>query len=202
MRVWKLSRKLRRLPVRISWRAGRKSLVRSKSLSRAMGPTDAKVTTQTLTDERKPMAQTEKLSLQIKRLIKAPRDRVYAAWTDPAQMKQWFGPENVQTRNLIADARVGGEFRWDLVNSEGENMTMRGEYRELQPDKKIVFTWQWQDDEDWENHVSIVTVELNDADGGTELRLVHEQLPNEASRDGHTQGWNSALDKLEKFFSK
>ena len=117
-------------------------------------------------------------------------------------MKQWFGPENVQTRNLIVDARVGGEFRWDLVNPEGENMTIRGEYRELQPGKKIVFTWQWQDDEDWENHISIVTVELDDADGGTELRLAHEQLPNEESRDGHTQGWNSVLDKLAKFFSK
>ena len=148
------------------------------------------------------MAQTEKLSLQIKRLIKAPCDRVYAAWTDPAQLKQWFGPENVQTRELIADARAGGAFRWDLTNSDGEKMTMRGEYRELQPGKKIVFTWQWQDDEDWENHISIVTVELSDRDGDTELRLTHEQLPNEASRDGHTRGWESALDKLAKFFSK
>ncbi len=148
------------------------------------------------------MAQTEKLSLEIKRHIKAPREHVYAAWTDPVQMKQWFGPENVQTRNLIVDARIGGEFRWDLVNPEGENMTIRGEYRELQPGKKIVFTWQWQDDADWENHISIVTVELDDADGGTELRLAHEQLPNEESRDGHTQGWNSVLDKLAKFFSK
>jgi uncharacterized protein YndB with AHSA1/START domain len=97
---------------------------------------------------------------------------------------------------------VGGKFRWDLINSEGEKMTCRGEYRELQQDKKIVFTWQWEDDEDWENHVSIVTVELDDADGGTDLRLTHEQLPNEESRDGHTRGWNSALDKLEKFFSR
>ena len=148
------------------------------------------------------MAQAEKLSLEIKRLIKAPRDRVYAAWTDPAQLKQWFGPENVQTRKLVADARVGGKFRWDLTNSEGENMTCRGEYRELQPGKKIVLTWQWEDDETWENHTSIVTVELSDRAGGTELRLTHEQLPNEESRDGHTRGWKSALDKLEKFFSK
>ena len=145
---------------------------------------------------------TEKLSLEIKRLIKAPRDRVYAAWTDPAQLKQWFGPENVQTRQLVADTRVGGKFVWDLINSDGEKMTMRGEYRELQPGKRIVFSWQWEDDEDWENHISIVTVELADAEGGTELRLTHEQLPNEESRDGHTQGWNSALDKLEKFFSR
>jgi len=144
----------------------------------------------------------EKLSLEIKRLIKAPCDRVYAAWTDPAQLKQWFGPENVQTRELIADARAGGAFRWDLTNSDDEKMTMRGEYRELQPGRKIVFTWQWQDDEDWENHISIVTVELSDRDGDTELRLTHGQLPNEASRDGHTRGWESALDKLEKFFSK
>jgi uncharacterized protein YndB with AHSA1/START domain len=144
----------------------------------------------------------EKLSLEVKRLIKAPRDRVYAAWTDPAQLKQWFGPEKVQTRDFIADTRVGGKFRWDLTNPEGEKMTCRGEYRELQPGKKIVFTWQWEDDETWENHISVVTVELDDADGGTELRLTHERLPNEASRDGHTGGWNSALDKLEKFVSK
>ena len=148
------------------------------------------------------MAQAEKLSLEIKRLIKAPPDRVYAAWTDPAQLKQWFGPENVQTRQLVADARVGGKFRWDLINSEGETMTCRGEYRELQPSKKIVFTWQWEDDEAWENHSSIITVELYDRDGDTELRLTHEHLPSEESRDGHTQGWNSALDKLEKFFGK
>jgi len=144
----------------------------------------------------------DKTSLEIKRFIHAPRDRVYAAWTDPAQLKQWFGPEKVQTRNLIADARVGGKFRWDLNNSAGEKMTCRGEYRELQPGKKIVFTWQWDDDEDWENHISVVTVELSDREGGTELRLIHEQLPNEQSRDGHTAGWNSALDKLEKFITK
>jgi uncharacterized protein YndB with AHSA1/START domain len=148
------------------------------------------------------MAQTEKLSLEIKRFIKAPRDHVYAAWTDPAQLKQWFGPESIQTHDLIADARVGGKFRWDLSNADGEKMTCRGEYLELQPGKKIIFTWQWEDDEIWKTHTSLVTVELCDADGGTELRLIHEQLPNEESRDGHTRGWNSALNKLEKLFSK
>ena len=141
-------------------------------------------------------------SLEIKRFINAPCDRVYAAWTDPAQLRQWFGPEKVQTNELIADVRVGGEFRWDLTDPEGEKRTMRGEFRELQPGKKIVFTWQWEDDEDWENCISIVTVELSDRDGGTELRLIHEQLPNADSRDGHNGGWNSALDKLEKFISK
>ena len=140
-----------------------------------------------------------KLSLEITRVIKAPRDRVYKAWTDPAQLKEWFGPENVQTRSFVAEARVGGRFSWELTNSEGGEMTVHGEYRELELNKKIVFSWQWEGDESWEYHDSVVTVELDDIDGGTQLRLIHEKLPNEESRDGHSRGWNSALDKLEKF---
>jgi uncharacterized protein YndB with AHSA1/START domain len=141
----------------------------------------------------------ENFSLEIKRLIKAPRDRVYAAWTDPALLREWFGPEGVRIRNLVADARAGGEFRWEVINAEGEEMTMRGEFRELEPGRKIVFSWYWEDDEVWENRVSVVTVELSDVKDGTELRLIHEQLPNEKSRDNHEEGWASVLDKLEGF---
>jgi uncharacterized protein YndB with AHSA1/START domain len=144
----------------------------------------------------------DKVSLEIKRLIKAPRDRVYAAWTDPAQLKEWWGPESVRTRNLVADARVGGKYRWDLTNPEGEEMTVFGEYRELVPGKKIVFTWKWDDDENWDQHNSVVTVEFSDRDGGTEVRLVHEKLPSEDSRDRHTEGCNSVLGRLQKFFDK
>src|SRR4029453_5781237 len=125
------------------------------------------------------MAEAGKLSLQIKRFIRASRDRVYAAWTDPAQLKKWFGPENIKTHNLIADARVGGQFHWDLTDQEGKEITISGGYRELEPGKKIVFTWQWEDDEDWKSHSSIVTVEFFDREGGTELRLTHETFPHE-----------------------
>ena len=144
----------------------------------------------------------DKESLEIKRVIKAPRERVYAAWTDPAQLREWFGPENVQTRSLVAEARVGGKFRWDLTSSEGAAMTVHGEYRELESNRKIVFSWQWNDDEDWEQRDSVVTVELFDCDGGTEVRLTHEQLPSKESRDRHTEGWVSVLDKLERFCRK
>jgi len=144
----------------------------------------------------------EKTSLEITRLINAPRARVYAAWTDPKRLKEWWGPEGVRTRGFTADVRVGGTYRWELINQEGEEMSVFGEYRELVGGKKIVFTWKWEDDEDWKTHISIVTVGLSDRDGGTEVRLVHEKLPSQESRDRHTQGWNSVLDRLEKFFSK
>jgi uncharacterized protein YndB with AHSA1/START domain len=148
------------------------------------------------------MMRADRPSLQIKRVIKASRSRVYAAWTDPAQLKQWFGPEDVRTNELVADARPGGEFRWELTSPEGEEMTVRGEYRELEPDKRIVFTWQFDDDETWRDSVSTVTVDLEDCDGGTALTLTHEQLPNEQSRDNHARGWESVLQELEKFCGK
>src|SRR6267142_1750358 len=118
----------------------------------------------------------EKTSLEITRFISAPLARVYDAWTDPARLKQWFGPENVRTRNITAEVRVGGKYRWDVITQE--------------------------DDEAWENWTSVVTVELFEHRGGTELRLRHEQLPSEESRDRHSEGWNSLLDQLEQFLSK
>ena len=144
----------------------------------------------------------EKTTLEIKRFINAPRDRVYAAWTDPTQLKEWWGPKQMRTKTLEFDPREGGNYRWTLVNEEGEEMTVSGAYRELVPAKKIVFSWKWEDDEAWENHSSMVTVELSDRDGGTELRLTHEQLPSVESRERHTEGWGVVLDRLEKFVGK
>ena len=145
---------------------------------------------------------TEKTSLEITRFINAPRDRVYAAWTDPVQLREWWGPKEVQTLKFVADTRVGGKYRWDLVNKDGEKMSVFGEYRELVPGRRVVFTWKWDDDENWENYDSVVSVDFSDRDGGTELRLTHVQLPSEASRDRHNEGWNSVLNRLEEFFRK
>jgi uncharacterized protein YndB with AHSA1/START domain len=141
----------------------------------------------------------EKTSLEITRFIKAPSARVYKAWTDPAELQRWFGPENVRTINIAAEVRVGGKYCWNLVNQDGEEMSCRGEYRELVPGRKVVFTWKWDDDEAWENHNSVVTVEFSPRDGGTEVKLTHERLPSTESRDRHNEGWNSVLDRLEKF---
>src|SRR5204863_369727 len=81
----------------------------------------------------------EKTSLEISRFINAPPARVYKAWIDPVQLKEWWGPEGVRTRNLTADVRVGGKYRWDLTSPEGEEMSAFGEYRELNPGEKKAF---------------------------------------------------------------
>ena len=81
-------------------------------------------------------------------------------------------------------------------------MSVFGEYLELVSSRKVVFTWKWDDDEAWENYTSQVSVEFSDRDGGTELRLTHVELPSEASRDRHNEGWSSVIDRLEEYLGK
>ena len=135
-------------------------------------------------------------AVEITRVFKAPRDRVYAAWTEPDQMR-WWGPEGCETLELTTDLRVGGKWLWRLRTPEGE-MAARGEYRELRPGERLAYTWQWMDDPDWENVESLITVEFRDHPEGTELRLRHAGFPSGESRDNHQDGWGQALGKLER----
>ncbi len=140
-------------------------------------------------------------TVEIERVIEAPRQRVYAAWTEPGLLKQWWGPDGVETHELVFEANVGGNFRWVLSTQEGERMATRGEFREVQPGEKLAFTWEPDGDDD-DTFESLVTLEFRAIDAATtELRLTQENLPSEESRDEHTDGWNSALDKFEHFLA-
>ena len=140
---------------------------------------------------------TQKLpSLTIVRTIKAPPARVWAAITQPEQMLQWWGPDAGPTLSAQADVRPGGRFSivFRLCNGDEHNPT--GTYREVIPERKLVFTWEWVGMPERE---SLVTFLLAPSASGTELTLIHEQLPDEAARVSHAQGWSGLLDKLPPF---
>jgi uncharacterized protein len=141
------------------------------------------------------MSTAEANSVQTKRQIKAPRERVFAAWTNQDQIAKWMGPGVCRVLSAKLDVRVGGKYRM-LFQTPGGEMTVSGEYRELQAPSKIAFTWQWQDDEDWQNVTSLVTVELVEKDGGTEVTLTHTGLPSGESAGRHEHGWQGSLEKL------
>lgn len=135
-------------------------------------------------------------SVTMVRKIKASPARVYKAITEPKQMMQWWGPDAGPTLRAEADVRPGGRFSivFRLLNGEEYNPT--GVYQEVFPDKKLVFTWEWPGMPERE---SLVTFLLEAFDGGTELTLIHEHLPDEEARRSHAAGWNGLLDKLSVF---
>jgi uncharacterized protein YndB with AHSA1/START domain len=141
-------------------------------------------------------ATATKPSLTIKRRLKAPPAKVYAAWIDPEKVKGWMGGE-FKAKSVEADLRVGGSYRWVMVAASGEEHDVRGVYREIVPNEKLVFTWAWKSTPERE---SLVTVLLKPDGDGTLLTLTHEQFFDEDARDRHQFGWNGALDKMEKTF--
>jgi uncharacterized protein YndB with AHSA1/START domain len=139
-----------------------------------------------------------KPSLTIKRRLKAPPAKVFAAWTDPEKVKRWMGPGEIKALSAECDVRAGGRYHWVMRTPAGEEHDVSGVYREVVANEKLVFTWAWKSTPERE---SLVTVLLKPDGDGTMLTLTHEQLFDEAIRDSHKNGWNGALDKMEKLFT-
>ncbi|MBL6750689.1 MAG: SRPBCC domain-containing protein [Nevskia sp.] len=139
-----------------------------------------------------------KPSLTIQRRINAPPSKVFAAWIEPEKVARWWGPGGAEVVSAQSDPRVGGRFRFVSQAPGGERHDVGGEYREVVPDRKLVFTWAWHSTPERE---SLVTLSLSGDGAGTLLTLTHEQFFDEPARDGHRKGWDAALDRLERQFA-
>lgn len=137
--------------------------------------------------------------LHLRRVIHAPRDRVFQAWTQPDQVVQWACPAPGGARRYTSDLRVGGAFRLEMQTPEGA-YTAVGVYREVDAPARLVYTWDWEE-EDHAVGETVVTVEFHPVEGGTEIRLTHEGFPAAEARDGHTEGWGLCLDHFQGLFA-
>jgi uncharacterized protein YndB with AHSA1/START domain len=143
----------------------------------------------------------EKPLLRLSRLIAAPRDRVFAAWTTPEAIKVWFGPEDCRVLKAEVDLRVGGEYSFSLSTQRLGEIKVSGRYREVTPPAKLIYTWRWEGHSELAAGTSLVTVQFVPSGAETEIRLTHEQLPSIESRDHHGHGWSGTFDKFEKYLA-
>jgi uncharacterized protein YndB with AHSA1/START domain len=145
--------------------------------------------------------KSENLKLEIVRVIKASREQVFNAWTRPEMIRQWFRPMSFTMAEADVDARVGGEYRFAMTGAvEAEqNPVVAGRYTRVDPFDALAFTWTSCRNPDEQ---SLVTIELRDVEGGTEMKLTHEGFFTVESRDRHLVGWSSVVPKLAEFFEK
>ena len=140
-------------------------------------------------------------TLSLSRQLKAPKEKIFQAWTDPTLLTQWFGPHGVITTAADVDLRVGGQYRLTMQEPDGSIIQLGGEYRVIKPPHKLVFTWtldgQSCDGSDGHFAETLVTIELEEISGSCRLTLTHEFLPTEESKAGHSMGWTGSLDRLE-----
>ena len=137
----------------------------------------------------------ERPSLTLRRHYEVAPDKVWRAWTDPQALKLWFGPaEIVSVPVSEIDLRVGGRFRVVMLEANGERHEVGGVYREIVPNRKLVFSWAWHSTPERESRVTVLIEPLG---RGADLELRHEQFFDEAAREGHEHGWTDSLVKLE-----
>jgi predicted enzyme related to lactoylglutathione lyase/uncharacterized protein YndB with AHSA1/START domain len=136
--------------------------------------------------------------LRVNRLIHAPRERVFAAWTTSADIPKWFGPDTCQVLSAKLNLRPGGDYHFRVRSEKMGEVNLDGIFREVKRPSKLIYTWNFSGNPQVEFGESQVTVEFIDRKDATEIEITHEQLPNEEVKEDHKQGWEGCLDKLER----
>jgi uncharacterized protein YndB with AHSA1/START domain len=137
-------------------------------------------------------------SLTVVRRIAARPSVVFDALTTPDGIACWWGPDGGPVLLAETDVRVGGRFRVRFRMLDGSEHESSGEYLEVVRPARLAMTWRWAGGED--PGESQVEIDLRAIAEGTELTLTHSRLHDEATRRSHEEGWNGALDKLERHF--
>ena len=136
--------------------------------------------------------------LVVKRTFNSARDKVFIAWTDPAQLQKWWhAKDDWKTPIAEIDLKVGGKYRLGMQDPEkAEPHVVAGVFKEIVQNEKLVYTWRWEGHE--ESMETLVTVLFHDRDGSTELELIHENFADKNMRDEHEKGWDVCLQQLKK----
>jgi uncharacterized protein YndB with AHSA1/START domain len=141
------------------------------------------------------------LTLDLDRMIPAPRERVFHACTDAADLAKWWGPHGFTIPEVDFTPRVGAGYRLAMQPPDGELFHLAGEFRDVDPPNRLVFTFRWEppDPDDLEN---VVALDFLARDNSTELVLHQEPFATKARLELHRQGWTDSMERLAALLSQ
>lgn len=137
-------------------------------------------------------------TLKLVRVIKAPPERVYAAFLDPDAMAKWLPPHGFTGRVHSIDARVGGSYKmsFNTINRSWGH-SFGGTYKELVPGRRIVHTDKFDSDDPVMGGAEmLVTIDFKRVKEGTQITVLQEGIPAGPAADGSPYGWSQSLDNL------
>lgn len=131
-------------------------------------------------------------TLVVSKVINASKEELFEAFSNPDIMSKWFYPNEDMSVEVSNTFHVGGGYVLKMHSKDGEIYTHVGEYMEIVPPEKLVFTWNSDFVEN-----TVVTVTFSNADSGTEVTISHDFLPEGEMKENHRGGWNGCLSRLE-----
>jgi len=135
----------------------------------------------------------------VRKTIAATPEQLFAAWTQPERLKQWWGPEGVTCIDAAVDLCVGGRYRIGNRLPDGKVLWITGAYRVVEPPARLVYTWQI---ESASQAPEIVTVRFEPRENGTEVVVIHERIPDVSTRNQHQYGWQGCLTGLAEYVAR
>ncbi len=142
-------------------------------------------------------------TLTLRWVFNAPIARVFDAWTKAEVLARWFGPVGFTVIASEIDLRKGGKYLISLESPEGMAIKHFGEYVEVTPHERLVFTWLLENQAcggcNNQCAETLVSINFKRVNESTEVQLTHEHLPNKEAYDGHGFGWSSTFDSFENF---
>ena len=136
------------------------------------------------------------LTLVVRKTIRARAERLFDAWTEPVQLRKWWGPVDVRCIGAEVDLRVGGQYRIGNQLPDGSILWIAGEFEAVEKPHKLIYTWLVEGDA---KRPERVTVRFEPRDGATEVIVIHELLTDETTRGRHEQGWLGCLAGLLRY---
>jgi len=136
--------------------------------------------------------------LVIDRTFSAPPEKVFAAWTDPSLIVGWWGPDGMHTPELSLNTEVGGDWRTVMQSPEGRPHIAAGTYREIDPPKRLSFTWAWEND-GVRGFESLVEIDFEAVSGGTLMHFRHSGFQTPEDVVSHNKGWTSSFGCLDRY---
>jgi uncharacterized protein YndB with AHSA1/START domain len=133
----------------------------------------------------------------MRRVLRAPRSLVFKALTEPDQLAKWWGPNGFTAPSVEIDLRVGGAYRIAMQPPEGDLFYLAGEFREVDPPARLVYTFRWEDP-DPDDRETMVTLSLENLGESTELAFAQGTFAAERRRALHEEGWTDCLDRLQE----
>ena len=142
----------------------------------------------------------DELTLELDRALPVAPSRAFEAFTDPEQLASWWGPEGFSIPSLRFEPRVGEGYRIEMKPPEGDAFHLAGEFREVEPARRLAFTFRWEDP-DPDDVENVVELSFREAGESTEVALLQRPFRTEERRALHRDGWTDSLDKLEALLS-
>jgi uncharacterized protein YndB with AHSA1/START domain len=139
------------------------------------------------------------LSLEVRRTIRARADQIFEAWTQPAHLREWWGPRDVTCVDAQVDLRVGGRYRIANRYRDGRIVWIVGEFEVITPPHELVYTWRLESEAQPPERVR---VRFEPRADGTEVIVVHERIIDPTVRDRHREGWHGCLEGLAEYLER